>query len=97
MTEYTCKKCGCLRESKYCKECGRIRVLEWGRLKAKSALHHAVSRGKLIKQNYCTECFALYDNPRLIHGHHNDYSKLLEVIWLCSICHGKRHRRESER
>lgn len=62
--------------------------------RAKEALYRAVKRGDIIKPNYCTECFALYSETRMVHGHHEDYSKPLEVIWLCSRCHGARHRME---
>lgn len=27
-----------------------------------------------------------------IHAHHEDYSKPLEVIWLCPLCHAQRHK-----
>ena len=29
---------------------------------------------------------------RALHGHHEDYSQPLEVVWLCAPCHGLRHR-----
>jgi hypothetical protein len=29
----------------------------------------------------------------LVHGHHPDYSKRLEVVWLCSVCHAAVHGR----
>jgi hypothetical protein len=30
------------------------------------------------------------------HGHHEDYSKPLDVNWLCPPCHGERHREINE-
>jgi ribosomal protein S27AE len=29
-------------------------------------------------------------------GHHEDYSRPLEVVWLCGLCHGRRHREINE-
>jgi hypothetical protein len=49
-----------------------------------------VQEGKIIKPKACSEC-GTSCNP---HGHHPDYSKPYEVEWLCSVCHGKRHRKE---
>jgi hypothetical protein len=56
--------------------------------KAHGLLNKAVLRGEIIKLDKCEWC----DNPHEhIHGHHEDYEKPLEVIWLCPICHHNRH------
>lgn len=55
--------------------------------KAKEMLNDRVNRGK-IKRDPCVEC----GNPKT-EGHHEDYSKPLEVIWLCTKHHMERHRK----
>ncbi len=60
---------------------------------ARQALQKAVQNGEIAKPSKCEKCngeFPLFK----IHGHHPDYTKPLEVIWLCSICHGLEHRQE---
>lgn len=52
--------------------------------------HHAIRSGKLTKPNHCTRCFKKC-NP---HGHHQDYSKPLEVVWVCPSCHSQIHHEE---
>jgi hypothetical protein len=42
--------------------------------------------GKLIKKS-CEVC-----GSEKVHGHHDDYSKPLEVIWLCAEHHKQRHK-----
>lgn len=44
---------------------------------------YAVQTGKLIRPNVCSKC-GKECKPQ---AHHEDYSKALEVIWLCSQCH----------
>jgi hypothetical protein len=60
---------------------------------ARRAVINAVRRGRLVKPTSCEDCGNAAPK-RALHGHHEDYSKPLEVEWLCTTCHGKRHRVE---
>ena len=53
------------------------------------AVNNAVRDGRLVKPMMCSRCPA----TERIHGHHPDYSKPLEVVWLCPLCHKAEHRR----
>jgi hypothetical protein len=54
----------------------------------------AVRAGVLRRPQRCSRCG---DRPprRRLHAHHPDYSKPLDVVWLCSRCHGREHRMAS--
>lgn len=54
---------------------------------AHSRLNMAVKRGDILKQP-CRDC----GSARRVSGHHEDYSRALDVIWLCPKHHGERHR-----
>ena len=56
--------------------------------KAKNAVNNAIRDGRLRKSVKCERCNA---GGRL-HGHHDDYSKPLDVMWLCVPCHKLRHK-----
>ena len=56
-------------------------------LKAWRMLNNAVDAGK-IKRGPCEVCGTTVG----VHGHHDDYSKPLEVRWLCKDCHREYHR-----
>lgn len=58
---------------------------------AREAARNAVKDGRLVKPDCCEDCGGEFE-PRLLQGHHADYSKPLEVEWLCGNCHGARHR-----
>jgi hypothetical protein len=45
----------------------------------------------LPEADACEECGESFPR-REIHGHHTDYSKPLDVTWLCIACHGKTRR-----
>ena len=55
--------------------------------RAREKLRHYVASGKIIKPTICTKCGKM----TILHGHHFDYSKPLEVIWLCPLCHEALH------
>lgn len=48
----------------------------------------AIEYGHLVRPECCSKCGKIC-KPQ---GHHPDYSKPLDVIWLCTKCHGFEHR-----
>lgn len=57
-------------------------------MSAHNAVTRAVKSGTLVRPSVCSRCPA----TERIQGHHDDYSKPLEVMWLCPICHAARHK-----
>jgi hypothetical protein len=60
------------------------------RAKARIMVRCAIKMGYLIRPSYCSLCTI----EGKIEGHHPDYSKPLEVIWLCKKCHMAEHRKK---
>ena len=58
--------------------------------KANNAVNNAVRDNRLTKPNICECCNNTFTSKQ-IHGHHTDYSKPLEVMWLCNDCHKDWH------
>lgn len=58
---------------------------------ARVTVGNAIRDGKLIPAP-CERCGSEIE----IHAHHEDYSKPLEVMWLCTTHHGERHREINE-
>lgn len=60
----------------------------------KAAAHTAVTAalraGVLVKPLRCEDC----GDQRRLSGHHADYEKPLDVVWICGWCHFKRHAEE---
>jgi hypothetical protein len=54
--------------------------------RAHNALNNALRDGRIQKQP-CAVCGT--DNN--VHGHHSDYSRPLDVKWLCAKCHHRIH------
>ena len=59
---------------------------------ATSAVARAVREGRLIKEP-CFFCAA----TESLHAHHIDYTKKLDVVWLCARCHRRLHAYEELR
>ncbi len=59
--------------------------------KARYSLSNSIRDGLVIKPTICEHCKL----PGKIHGHHWSYKEenWLNVIWLCSGCHGREHSR----
>ena len=55
--------------------------------KAWSLVASAEASGKLIRPSTCPQC----GSTKHIQAHHPDYSKPLNVVWLCQLCHKKLH------
>jgi len=58
--------------------------------KASKKLQSAVKYGKIKKPDTCSICNIKFDR---IEGHHHDYSKPLDVIWCCVMCHKATHKK----
>ena len=65
--------------------------------KAHTILTGAIRLGKIVRPSSCQKCGCIPPPSRngssRIQGHHEDYSKPLEVQWLCAFCHGNTRRK----
>ena len=59
------------------------------KFRAYGAVHRAVKSGRLIRPDRCPRC----GRGGNVQAHHNDYSKPLDVKWLCPTCHRVTHTR----
>lgn len=55
--------------------------------KARGMVNYAVKSGRLNKPAQCEVCLS----EGRIEGHHMDYNRPLDVVWLCTSCHADYH------
>jgi hypothetical protein len=55
---------------------------------ARRILNHQIEFGKIIRAEECQDC----KKECKTEAHHEDYTKPLDVLWLCRQCHAYRHR-----
>lgn len=87
-----------------CLSCARIRLREIKRKHGGAAKFRNLDKAKFpekYKARKMIETALRFDRIKRencfcgsekVQGHHEDYSKPLEVIWLCPKHHGERHR-----
>ncbi|WP_371378824.1 hypothetical protein [Sporomusa aerivorans] len=63
-----------------------------GYQKSHNAFTRAVKSGKIVRPDICQVC----GTADKVIGHHCDYTKPLNVVWLCNACHGLYHSSENE-
>ncbi len=55
--------------------------------RCQSAVCAVLKKGVLVKPAVCEDC----GQERQLEAHHLDYSRPLDVSWLCLLCHGREH------
>lgn len=58
--------------------------------KARNAINYLIYKGVLKKPDICTNCLSI---GMKLEAHHSDYSKPLQVLWLCRQCHVVIHKK----
>lgn len=60
------------------------------RVRAQKKLNYAVFKGEVKREESCQVCGC---SDKKTEAHHYDYDKPLQVIWVCTSCHGWIHRK----
>lgn len=96
-----CKDCGnrdLMHNRRLCRACWYVRYMPFYIKKGKPPLKYgngykggaikklARYRARLLPSGVCVVC------GKLAEKHHEDYARPLDIIYLCSTHHGKRHR-----
>jgi len=96
---YWCNDCNTERVKKY-RDSGGIKKIREAvyrsvekhkeKQSARAKLHYWIKKGLIKKPKHCEKC-----KEEKIEAHHTDYSKPLEVLWLCKKHHRQEHEKEN--
>jgi len=91
-----CKKCDNARTIKY-RKANIDLCRSWERTypikkKAKSCILTAIRSGRIVRGKKCEAC----GNKEKLNAHHDDYSKTLDIRWLCVPCHQEWHTKHGQ-
>ena len=84
-----------LTSSQICGGCFSIEeIIETRRqkYKARKITQNGLRNGIIVRPSVCSVC----GKSGKIHAHHEDYSKPLEIMWLCPRCHGTKRKRKNQ-
>jgi DNA invertase Pin-like site-specific DNA recombinase len=71
-----------------------FRVMEfYKKIVARSVYREAIKYGELVRPSFCSVC----SKECLVDGHHPDYDKPLDVVWVCKRCHAEIHAIENRK
>lgn len=76
-------------KAKHLENSRRWKEKNYEKYSAHQKVKKAIQSGRLIRPENCEVC----KNEGKIEAHHEDYSKPLEVIWMCQYCHLYHHQR----
>jgi ribosomal protein S27AE len=82
-----------LRSLKYYHTHKPTKVRDPVKEEARKTVCLAVKEGRIIKPRICSRC----GKERKLQAHHVDYAKPLDIVWVCSWCHGAIHQIETTR
>lgn len=96
---FLCRECNTLKSKKYrmtvsgkdkaYKSSYKSQKIHKLETRARQLVRYYLNKGEIIKPNICSVCSL----NKKIYAHHHDYTKPLEVKWLCRSCHADIHRK----
>lgn len=59
------------------------------KVRARKIVSYHVQKGNMTRPSKCSRCLKECKTE----AHHEDYTKPLDIVWLCKLCHAEEHRK----